>query len=331
LLISSFLISSFLLADSDSLDLSNKQLKINLISRSNGKGLDTDKKILKEALEEMDCSVTIVDLTSLKWNRAHINIFLQDLVLEKFPWAQQNWFIPNPEWYDQDIRLLDKIDLILCRTKDVERIFQKMNKQTYYLGFTSPDCYWPDMQKDYLHFFHLAGGSALKGTKIIQNIWLSHPLFPLLTVINFVIPFTSAQSNLEWIQHRVSEFKLRQLQNQCGIHLCPSETEGFGHYVMEAMSAGAIVITTDAPPMNEFIEDQRCLVPYIKKTPLCLATRYEIDPVQLQNKIEYLISLPSEELEAISLHNRSVYLQKKQEFYEKLEELIWIASFAFER
>lgn len=332
LLIYHLLFSSFLFSEADNvLPCNNTQLKINLIYQSNGKGLDTDQKILKEALEQMNFSVTIVSLKETKWTHAHINIFIENLVPAKFSWADQNWFIPNPEWYIHHIQLLDNIDLILCRTREVERIFQSMKKQTYYLGFTSPDCYQPEIEKNYFHFLHLAGGSPLKGTAALQKIWTSQPSLPLLTVTNFLNNFISQQSNLEWMHYRLPEFQLRLLQNQCGIHLCPSEAEGFGHYIMEGMSVGAAIITTDAPPMNEFITDPRCLVPCYKTDTLFLATRYFVDPQQLQNKIESLLNLPPEELRRIGLNNRLIYLQKTEEFYERLKELMWIVSFAFEK
>jgi glycosyltransferase involved in cell wall biosynthesis len=37
------------------------------------------------------------------------------------------------------------------------------------------------------------------------------------------------------------------------IHLCPSYIEGFGHYINEARKYGKLVVTIDAPPMNEFV------------------------------------------------------------------------------
>jgi glycosyltransferase involved in cell wall biosynthesis len=305
---------------------SPRQLRINLISQRNGKGLEADQDILKEALEKLGCLVNNIDFEEAKWSKADINVFFQILIPAKFPWAPLNWFIPNPEWYQQDIKLLEKIDLILCRTRETERIFRNLGKQVYYLGFTSHDCYQETIQKNYSHLFHLAGGSLLKGTSAIQNIWHSHPHFPLLTVVKYPSDFIFSQSNLKWIPHRLPLNQLRLLQNECGIHLCPSETEGFGHYIIEGMSTGAVVVTTDAPPMNEFITDHRCLVPYAQKAPSYLATNYSVDAKELQNKIEYLIHLPRKELQAIGRKNRMMYSQKKQEFYEQLKELIDIAS-----
>ncbi len=305
-------------------------LKINLIGENNGRGLETDLKVLKEALEQYGCSVKFVSFEETKKRRAHINIFFQILCPEKYHWAHLNWFIPNPEWYKQTIDLINKIDLVLCRTKEIERIFKALNKQTYYIGFTSPDCYRKEVKKDYSHFFHLAGGSLQKGTIPILNIWLSSPHFPLLTVIKYPTDFASTQSNLEWIPYRIPEKELRTLQNQCGIHLCPSETEGFGHSIMEALSTGAVVLTTDAPPMNEFIHDARCLVPYAHSEPWFLAINYYVDPVLLENQIQSLLKLSPQQLHSIGLKNRSFYLQKKEEFYERLGELLWTTSFFFE-
>ncbi|KAJ3126874.1 hypothetical protein HK100_010034 [Physocladia obscura] len=49
--------------------------------------------------------------------------------------------------------------------------------------------------------------------------------------------------------------ELRRLQLASGVHVCPSEQEGFGHYINEARALSALVITTNHPPMNEFIVD----------------------------------------------------------------------------
>ena len=306
-----------------------------MITKNNEKGLGTDLKVLKVALENFNCRVAIVDCDATEWHRAEINIFIQCLPREKFFWAKQNWFIPNPEWFEDSLSLLDHIDLILCRTRDVERIFRELNCLTYYLGFTSPDCYKSEVEKDYSHLFHLGGGSLLKGTKTIQKEWSSRSSLPYLTIVEF---FSSKKerdqerkgskksSPIDLIQTYLPENELRLLQNQCAIHLCPSEVEGFGHYIVEGMSTAAVVVTTDAPPMNEFITDSRCLVPFTTQAPLKLGMTYQVDPKQLRKKIKSLMKLSSEELKRIGENNRANYLRRRREFYERLEELIFVVS-----
>ncbi len=174
-----------------------------------------------------------------------------------------NWFIPNPEWYVQPRALLNKVDLVLCRTREVEKIFQELDKNTYYLGFTTPDHANSEIVKSYECFLHVSGKSRQKGSGPIIETWAKNPSFPDLIIVKTSKLLFQELPNLVWY-HWMETEALRHLQNSFGIHLCLSETEGFGHYLMEAMSMGAVVITTDAPPMNEFIKDPRCLAPYCR-------------------------------------------------------------------
>jgi glycosyltransferase involved in cell wall biosynthesis len=301
-----------------------KPLVVNLFGTDNGKGLETDRKILKEALINLGCEV--IERSYRQHNRykekADINIFLERINPQWLSDAKFNWLIPNPEWYTQAIELLDEIDLILCRTHEVERIFQALNKQTYFLSFTSYDCYLSEIQKDRSTCVHLAGGSDYKGSDAIIEAWRQNPLMPNLVFVTHNRLACLEQDNLRWFYKRLSLEDLHYYQNHCGVHLCPSEVEGFGHYIMEAMSAKAVVITTDAPPMNEHITDPRCLVPYHSTAPSNLGIRYFVDHQQLETTIQLLMSLPPEELELIGERNREVYLQKTKEFHDNLKSLI---------
>lgn len=298
-----------------------QKLKINLFGLCNGKGLQTDQDVLLEALQQLGHSVICIKCgEKTKKQIADINIFFEYIFPDKLTWAKKNWFIPNPEWYIQDLKLLDKIDLILCKTKESERVFQNRCYSVYYLGFTSPDCYQPHIEKDFSLFFHLAGGSRQKGTSAILHTWKPH--YPHLTVIQHATEWIVSKRNLKFIANFIPKNDLRYLQNRCGIHLCPSETEGFGHYLMEAMSAKAVVVTTDAPPMNEFIQDQRCLVSFVNSSSQHLGVNYYVNAEELKIKLEALMTLSSEELRKIGECNRMIYLQKKEEFQNNLEQIL---------
>lgn len=299
-----------------------KSLKINIFSSCNGKGLQVDKEILQEALSEMGHSVVYINYGEpISKQKADINLFIEHPLIDKLSWAPINWLIPNPEWYTQDLKLLDKMDLILCKTRESVNIFSSRGYPTYYLGFTSPDCYDPLIEKDYSCFLHLAGGSDQKGTNSVLRVWKSN--CPHLTVVKREMDWIISQRNLTFITRYVPQKELRQIQNRCGIHLCPSETEGFGHYIMEAMSAKAVIVTTNAPPMNENILDHRCLVRFFKSTPQRLATNYYVDPAELKNAIDGLLTLSPEELREIGERNRKVYLRTRDEFWQRLRYLLF--------
>lgn len=300
-------------------------LRINLFSSKNGKGLEASRQILKNELVQMGHIVEDREWSEKKIKncpKVDLNIFFEKIIPKWLNGAAVNWFIPNPEWYSNDNATLKHIDLILCRTREVERIFNDLQKRTFYIGFSSRDHFDPSIEKDFGLCLHVAGGSHQKGTPAIVKAWSGRSdLNPLIILIQYSLRHRTGD-HVQWIQERLPLADLRLLQNSCGIHLCPSETEGFGHYLMEAMSTGAVVVTTDAPPMNEFIEDGRCLVPYLRTEPCQLATCYFVDPELLANRVQALMALPNEELKKMGEHNRARYLQKTEAFRDNIKQLM---------
>lgn len=302
-------------------------LTINLISHSleNGAGKQADVAILKEEAERLGHRVQLFDYFKVDGiEPADINIFLAQLKPEWFSFAKLNWFIPNPECCLATLEELKQFDLVLCKTNETLRLFKPICKEVYYLGFTSHDCLQSLQTKNFSEHLHVAGKSRMKGTENIFRAWQSHPKLPRLTVIKHrpmkrgsIIP-----RNLKLINKRISLDALSELQNKCGVHLCPSKTEGFGHYLMEAMSTGAVVITTDAPPMNEFVKDDRCRVSYRSTGKKKYATTYTVDEKELAAVVKNLQKLPPEELQRIGQNNREEYLRRTIEFKQNFEGLL---------
>lgn len=300
-------------------------LKINLIASRNGVGLDQDIDLLSEELKYLGHQVTFIDVKETQTKHsADINIFLQDLVEETFlSWAKENVIIPNPEWCCMTKETMAKFDKILCKTKETERIFKQFHPNAIYMGFSCRDRYDQNVIKDFKRPLHIAGASIQKGTDAVVKVWLHNPQYPPLLLAkhlksSFSFPLSS---NIKLVSDYLPEQAIVFLQNKHGLHVCPSETEGFGHYIMEAMSAGAVVVTTDAPPMNEFIADKRCLVKYKSTGPWRLATGYYVDQEQLDRTISLLLSLSEKELQIIGQRNRAFYLENAKQFKKKLREL----------
>lgn len=69
----------------------------------------------------------------------------------------------------------------------------------------------------------------------------------------------SAKNKIDFVKgiylchDRLSDAEIATLGAEAGVHACPSATEGWGQYIDEGRRAGAVVLTLDAPPMNELV------------------------------------------------------------------------------
>lgn len=308
--------------------IASVSLTVNIISHSlsNGAGKEVDVIILKRELEKLGHRVNLCDYYKVRSvPSADINLFLAQFKPEWYSRAKLNWFIPNAEFCTASPIDLHSFDLVLCKTEESLKIFQPICKQAYYLGFTSVDHYRPSLARkmDFSRYLHVAGKSRVKGTGAVIKAWSDNPSFPRLILLrhhtgtDFTIP-----ENIKLINQRISTNSLLKLQNESGIHLCPSKTEGFGHYLMEAMSAGAVVITTDGPPMNEFIKDKRCLVTCHKTDKKRYATLYIANEKELAKTVKRLQQLSPEELKEIGKNNREEYLRRTAAFESNFEQLM---------
>jgi glycosyltransferase involved in cell wall biosynthesis len=113
--------------------------------------------------------------------------------------------------------------------------------------------------------------------------------------------------------------QLRQLQNSHLFHLCLSETDAWGHYLVEALGVGAITLTTDAPPMNELISpDRGLLVPYASSGRMALATTYRFDDKQFVASVERALSFGDAELREISTRAREWFQENQRTFISRV-------------
>ena len=223
-----------------------------------------------------------------------INIFVENIVEGWCPLARVNVFVPHQEWVFEDLRAkLHLMDYIFCKTRYAAQLFEAIGATVRYIGFTSLDQYDPTVKKDYNRFLHVAGSSVQKGTAAVNEVWLRHPEWPHLTLCSYepkvrVEPAANITTHTGFIE----ESSLRRIQNASGVHLCPSEAEGFGHYIVEAMSARALVVSTDAPPMNELVlPDRGALAGYGRTAPQGMGTNFYVDPAKLERTIDCILGM----------------------------------------
>jgi len=303
----------------------------------NGVGLSRDLGLLARALEKAGFAVVRGQPARRGWQRFAsgvqrpgapyaANIMLEHVDPRRLSLAKRNFFIPNPEWcLWGDLAQLDGIDAILVKTGHAEAIFGGHAHVVRRIGFTSEDRYDPLVSRDRA-FFHLAGSSCNKGTERLMALWRRHPEWPVLTVVQNPKLAKPHSPEAENIHHRIDHLddaELRTLQNRHRFHLCTSETEGWGHYLVEAMSVGAVTLTLDAPPMNELItRDRGVLVPYDRTSVQNLATTYFFDEQALEAAVSQVLSLADDALDRIGAGARRWFLDNDRSFHERVHSVL---------
>ena len=313
---------------------SKNMTDIRIITQDNGAGLVKDAELLTAALKS---GFFRVMQNRFKTNKVgkwlqriaiqqsavtpSINIFLERLHPSLFGSAKLNVLMPNPEWtLPKWLPYLRDLDFVLVKTRHAETIFSELGCKTRYTGFSSEDRWLPEVARE-AGFFHLAGKSSNKGTESLIALWRKHPHWPLLTIVQHPnkAECDANTHNIRHVLRYLDDAELKLMQNQHQFHLCISDTEGFGHYLMEAMSMQAVVITTDAPPMNELVTAERgLLVGYDRTSRQNLATCYHVAEAQLEATIERALLMSTEHATRLGREARKFFLQNDMEFRQRI-------------
>lgn len=250
------------------------------------------------------------------------------------------WIFVNQDWTDFDKLMKNKNtpSTILCQLKCTYNMllsrFPNTNKTIHYTGFTSLNRFKDGVQKDFKKFLHNAGKSQAKGTEFVIQAWRQNPHWPTLTLIarpellNYYKQLRiETIQNIEVISDHISEEDLIDIINSHGVHVCPSRFEGWGHYVYEGMSTGAIIVYTKSEIFSDILTDgvngfavNATQNGYAVFGDYCPS--YDIDVDNLVTKINFILNSSQSDLEKISNNARSSFLLNDDEFKQQLVKLI---------
>lgn len=223
---------------------------------------------------------------------------------------------------------------ICCKTFQAYNILEKFfpNKNVVYTGFTSINRYNQNIKKNYKKFIHIAGKSPAKGTIQLLKTWINHPEWPLLYIVcRLEIEINSRSlvnpsiTNIIIISH-ISDDELNKISNECGVHICTSEYEGFGHSNNEARGVGAVILYTNAPCMNEKFTNMVNGVAvrgYLNgTTDNGYCPKYISYQKDIEESVMTVLNMDEEELKNIGTQARIDFWEDDQKFTDKLLSLV---------
>ncbi len=326
---------------------------------SNGGGLSRSARIVSQALTSAGWSVELVEdvrfpasqnrvvLSVHRWRRwlrqgvemgaravaaragwieqADLNIFLEELVPSQFSLARRNVWIPNQEWMPVRWKpYLPSLDGIWVKSRYAEQLFKAYSPLVTYVGFSSFDRYDASVVKEPQTFLHLAGQSLQKGTPALLEAWRRHPEWPKLVLIQSPNRAQVVQIlNVDYRPIRIGDEELRLLQNRSEFHMCPSEAEGFGHILCESMGLGGIVLSTDAPPMNELVTNDRgILVSYDRTKQQGLGTTCYAAVSSIEAAVNHLLQLSEAEKQTLRERARAWFLDNHARFTQDIAKAV---------
>nr|CCA22002.1 conserved hypothetical protein [Albugo laibachii Nc14] len=210
--------------------------------------------------------------------------------LATWPKKKPIYLMPNTEMYELTAEHLWQSDVVLTKTVDAyqrtTKWFQQngnpRNTVVFYTRHTTTNVLALDsksIDKDFdnVRLLHTPGASWQKNTVEIALCWKRNPSLPLLEIFgppelleweDFADSAwrLSNHSNYKLYTKDLSSREFSKLLARTTFFLCPSRMEGYGHYINQARAAGGVILTTNAPPMNELITSTSgVLVPFGKR------------------------------------------------------------------
>ena len=331
-------------------------MRANVVSWDSG-GLGTDIDLLTQALQRAGCEVFFKGRRHRKpRHRAHsllmtegviaaqqwagltrrpqfdVNFFIESIFPEYLSSGRVNCLFVHPEWFrDENLAHLPRLDFVLCKTPSGVEAFSGLPVVCRDLHFTSPDKRLPGgVRRGPIRCLHLSGQSAVKGSEAVVEAWSRHPEWPELTLVRRARRYGGEQApplprlpNVRYETDYVPDDRLRQLQNECEVHVIPSQAEGYGHVIGEAMSCGAVVVTTDAQPMNELVTPARgVLIRVARSEPMRRSRRNFVDVGDLEQKLDRVFAMSASEREDMGRKARAWYEEQDARFRIALDAFL---------
>ena len=275
--------------------------------------------------------------------QAEVNFFIEVINPALFAYAGRNIWIPNPEWtYKTWEPYAHMVDEIWVKTREAEELFsQWVPEKVKYVHWTSVDKGYPTLgSKDPKKGVVLVGKNVWRHPKPVlqaySRILAQKPemfeRLPHLTIVHTPdhVPVGDIPEELKFKftlrSEVVSDEEYKTLVQTCGLAVCTSAAEGFGHAVNEALSSGCIPILSSIQPFKEMTKTalwatSSKVIPH----PQCLGNLEDVDVDSLADAFIEYTKLTPDDHRMMTMDSRETYEDRHEGFVKgmlsRLDEL----------
>ena len=307
-------------------------MRVNLIGNFEAKGLSQDAMLLRGLITNQfgkEASLRNIYHKMPQCPEADLNIFIEVLNPSLFTYAGKNVLVPNPEWtYKTWIPYLSMLDEIWVKTKEAEEIFKEWNPK--FIGWTSIDKVFAEKKK-YHKAIALVGRNMFRNPKPIIKAYNDimnedYDMYKRLPELH--IPFKKSDiqfhvpSNIDkiFLYDELTEEKYDELLHECGLAICISLAEGFGHAVNEAMSAGCNLLLSPIGAFQELTDVALWSSPMQEmEHPDCMCTILDSSSKSIRECLEEYVLTPFKTKKQRSLKVREIYEKRHATFVESFK------------
>jgi hypothetical protein len=316
-------------------------MRVNIIgNHRKGTGVSQDVQILHGLIAHVlgkETQIRHVPHYYPQCPEAEINFFVEVINPSLFAYAAKNIWIPNPEWtYKTWEPYAKMVDEIWVKTHEAEKLFAEWGVTTRYVGWTSIDKVQPE-KKNYHKAIVPVGKNIWRNPKpVIQaymRLYQQKPeMYRGLPELHVVYdpaamqlppipePF---QGKIKLHSEVLSEKDYDDLLQECGLCICMSAAEGFGHAVNEAMSTGSLVMLSPIDAFRELADDA-IWVSNSKVTPHphCMGTLEDIDVESLVESLEMYSTGGLSWKRSTGALSRATYEARHQAFVARMGDVL---------
>ena len=267
--------------------------------------------------------------------QAEVNFFIEVINPALFAYAGKNIWIPNQEWTYQTWEPYAKmVDEVWVKTRQAEELFLKWTPNVKYIGWTSVDKKYPELgSKDPNKGIVPVGKNVWRNPKPIfqaySRILAQHPeIFPNLPHLTVVhvpehVPIgdipKGIASKITVRGEVIPEEEYAALLHTCGLVVCTSAAEGFGHAVNEALSSGCIPILSPIQPFREMVKNalwvsNAKIIPH----PQCLGVLEDVDVDSLADAFIDYTKMSNDERRSVTMDSRESYEDRHEIFVKDM-------------